>query len=421
MASTQLGYGGTTIPFVYDEAGHQVLAPNEAEGRPLSDVEIGDALDAPIESAGLEEIVQPGETVLIVVSDATRATASAQIVNLLVRRLIQSGISAGDITIIFATGIHRAPTEEEKRELLTPFIAQRIRTLDHDAYDRASLVQLGTTERGTPIEVNRALKDFSRVIMTGAVGFHYFAGFTGGRKSICPGLASAPTIEATHMLALDMEHGGRRSGVAAGQLDGNAVHEECEHVAAMIQPSFLVNTIVDERGRALRVFAGDWRAAHRKACEEYAATHSLAINQKRDVVVVSCGGAPYDINMIQAHKALDMAAQACAPGGAIVLLAECADGLGRPDFLKWFEFVDSRALEQRLRESYEVNGQTAWSLLTKAENFQVHLISSLADADVRRMRLIPARSLESALTQVGRDKDVFVMPRGSSTLPVASS
>ena len=191
-------------------------------------------------------------------------------------------------------------------------------------------------------------------------------------------------------------------------------------MAAMIQPSFLVNTIVDERGRALRVFAGDWRAAHRKACEEYAATHSLAINQKRDVVVVSCGGAPYDINMIQAHKALDMAAQACAPGGAIVLLAECADGLGRPDFLKWFEFVDSRALEQRLRESYEVNGQTAWSLLTKAENFQVHLISSLTDVDVRRMRLIPARSLESALTQVSLDKDVFIMPRGSSTLPVAS-
>jgi len=421
MANIQLGYGGTTIPFAYDEASHQVLAPNEAEDRPLSDVDIGGALEASIESSGLEEIIQPGETVLIVVSDATRATASAQIVNLLVRRLIQSGISAGDITIIFATGIHRAPTDDEKRELLTPFIAQRIRTIDHDAYDRAGLIQLGTTERGTPIEVNRALKDFSRVIITGAVGFHYFAGFTGGRKSICPGLASAPTIEATHMLALDLEHGGRRSGVAAGRLDGNAVHEECEQVAAMIQPSFLVNTIVDERGRALRVFAGDWRVAHRRACEEYAATHSLAIDQKRKVVVVSCGGAPYDINMIQAHKALDMAAQACVPGGAIVLLAECADGLGRPDFLKWFEFVDSRALEQRLRESYEVNGQTAWSLLTKAESFQVHLISSLADDDVRRMRLIPARSLDSALTQAGLDSDVYIMPRGSSTLPVVSN
>jgi nickel-dependent lactate racemase len=420
MANIQLGYGGTTIPFEYDEACHLVLAPNEAEDRPLPDVELGNALDSPIGSSSLEEII-PGESVLIVVSDATRATASAQIVNLLVRRLIQSGISAGDIAIIFATGIHRAPTEDEKLELLTPFIAQRIRTIDHDAYDRANLISLGTTERGTPIEVNRALKDFSRVILTGAVGFHYFAGFTGGRKSICPGLASAETIEATHMLALDLEHGGRRPGVAAGQLEGNAVHEECEQVAAMIQPLFLVNTIVDERGRALRVFAGNWRAAHRRACDEYAATHSLKIDRKRDVVVVSCGGAPYDINMIQAHKALDMAAQACVPGGAIVLLAECADGLGRPDFLKWFEFADSRALELRLRDSYEVNGQTAWSLLTKAESFRVHLVSNLADADVRRMRLIPASTLEAALTQTDQTGDAYIMPRGSSTLPMAGN
>ncbi|MDX6613767.1 MAG: lactate racemase [Blastocatellia bacterium] len=421
MAKIQLGYGANTLPFEYDEARHLLLAPNEAEDRPLTDVEIGKALDSPIGSAALEEIIQPGETVLIVVSDATRATASAQIVNLLIRRLIQSGISAGDIAIIFATGIHRAPTEVEKRELLTPFIAQRIRTLDHDAYDRASLIPLGRTQRGAPIEVNRALKDFSRVILTGAVGFHYFAGFTGGRKSICPGLASAQTIEATHMLALDLEQGGRRPGVAAGRLDGNAVHEECEEVAAMIQPSFLVNTIVDERGRALRVFAGHWRAAHRLACAEYAATHSLKIDSKRDVVVVSCGGAPYDINMIQAHKALDMAAQACVPGGTIVLLAECADGLGRPDFLKWFEFADSRALELRLRDAYEVNGQTAWSLLTKAENHQVHLVSNLGDVEACKMRLIPARTLEAALSRMAHRGEAFIMPRGSSTLPVSSN
>jgi nickel-dependent lactate racemase len=223
------------------------------------------------------------------------------------------------------------------------------------------------------------------------------------------------------MLALDLERGGRRSGVAAGQLEGNAVHEECEQVAAMIQPSFLVNTIVDERGRALRVFAGNWRAAHRRACDEYAASHSLKIDRKRDVVVVSCGGAPYDINMIQAHKALDMAAQACVPGGAIILLAQCADGLGRADFLKWFEFADSRALELRLRDSYEVNGQTAWSLLTKAESFRVHLVSNLADADVPRMRLIPASSLEGALTQTDQTGDAYIMPRGSSTLPIAGN
>ena len=179
---------------------------------PLTDVEIGEALSSPIESPPIEELFSAGDSVLIVVSDATRATASAQILNLLVRRLIQNGVSPADLAIIFATGIHRPVTPDEKIELLTPFIAQRVKTIDHAAYDSSQMVLLGTTDRGTPVEVNRALKDFSHVVITGAIGFHYFAGFTGGRKSICPGLASARTIEATHMLALDFETGGRRAG-----------------------------------------------------------------------------------------------------------------------------------------------------------------------------------------------------------------
>src|SRR5207245_6453875 len=188
--------------------------------------------------------------------------------------------------IIFATGIHRSVREEEKAELLTPFIAQRIRTIDHDAYDPAALVQIGTSEDGSPILVNRALTEFSKVILTGGVGFHYFAGFTGGRKSICPGLASARTIEATHMLALDFERGGRRDGVGAGLLKGNAVSEECERVAALTNPAFLANAIVDERGRVEQVFAGHWSAAHERACEAYAAAHSRRITEKRELVIV---------------------------------------------------------------------------------------------------------------------------------------
>src|SRR6202008_3229693 len=164
------------------------------------------------------------DSVLIVVSDATRATASAQIVNLLVRRLVQIGVSPAQMAIIFATGIHRPVTEKERVELLTPFIVQRLRILQHDAYDTAKLITLGTTEAGVTVEVNSALREFSRVFVTGGITFHYFAGFTGARKSICPGLASAKTIEATHMLALDFETGGRRAGVQTGRLDGNAVH-----------------------------------------------------------------------------------------------------------------------------------------------------------------------------------------------------
>jgi nickel-dependent lactate racemase len=421
MAKIELGYGRSSITFEYDDARFAVLAPNETESNPLSDNEVSDALDDPVDSPPLEALIAPGDTVLIVASDATRATGSAQIINLLVRRLIQNGVQASDIAIIFATGIHRAVRPDEKIELLTSFIAQRIRTLDHDAYRPSQLIQIGKMEDGTPVEVSSALKEFSKVIVTGAVGFHYFAGFTGGRKSICPGLASARTIEATHMLALDFERGGRRQGVGAGLLDGNAVSEECERVAAMIEPAFSINAIVDEHGHAEKVFVGGWRAAHRRACADYASGHSAKIEEKREVVIVSCGGAPYDINMIQAHKALDMAAQACVDGGTIVFLAECGDGLGRADFMKWFESKDSRALEMRLRDQYEVNGQTAWALLTKTERFHVHIVTELNDEQAHGMRMTKSRSLEEALSNVSANAQGYIMPRGAALLPVCQS
>ncbi|MDQ5846278.1 MAG: nickel-dependent lactate racemase [Acidobacteriota bacterium] len=421
MTEIELAYGKEFVNFAFDEKRFRILTRGTPQLAPLTDVQIGEGLGAPIDSPPLDDLFSSGDAILIVVSDATRATASAQVVHLLVRRLIQVGVSPADIAIIFATGIHRLVTAEEKSELLTPFIAQRIKMLDHNAYDSSALVTLGSTARGTPVEVNRALKEWPHVIVTGGIGFHYFAGFTGGRKSICPGLASARTIEATHMLALDFETGGRRAGVETGLLEGNAVHEECDQIAAVVSPAFSVNSVVDERGRAVRVYAGDWRAGHRQACEEYLVEHSLPIEERRELVIVSCGGLPYDINLIQAHKALDMAVRACTEGGTIILLAECRDGLGRPDFLKWFDETDSRALAMRLGNEYEVNGQTAWSLLTKAERYRVHLVSELPDADVSRMRMLPGRSLKAVIDTIGSDVEGYIMPSGASVLPMASS
>ncbi|MFN2511974.1 MAG: nickel-dependent lactate racemase [Pyrinomonadaceae bacterium] len=420
MQHIELAYGLGSLAFGFDEDRYEVLTSNGPAEQPLSDVEIGQALDSPFECSPLEEFLSTGESVLIVVSDATRATGSAQIVNLLVRRIIQIGIAPQDIAIIFSTGIHRPVSQDEKRELLTPFILQRVKTLDHDAHDPSNLVVVGETKRGTRVELNRALREFTHVVITGAIGFHYFAGFTGGRKSICPGLASARTIEATHMLALDFDTGARRAGVGTGLLDSNAVHEECESIAEMVHPSFSINSVVDERGRAVRVLAGHWRKAHRAACQEYLAARSVSIENKRDVVVASCGGLPHDINLIQAHKALDMAAQACKEGGTILLIAECRDGFGRHDFLKWFNEKNSSTLAGRLRQAYEVNGQTAWALLTKAERYRVLLLSTLPDPDVKQMRMTPIHSVDGALTELDPTAQGYILPRGAAWLPVTA-
>jgi nickel-dependent lactate racemase len=417
MTEIQLGYGPRSLPFSFDPNRLQSLTLDSSSKLPLSDVDIGAALDSPIASPPLDDLIHSEDSVLIVVSDATRATGSAQIVNLVVRRLVQCGVSPARLAVIFATGIHRPVSEQEKLELLTPFIVQRVRTIAHDAYDSQTLSSLGVTEGGVAVEVNKALTDFSRIILIGGINFHYFAGFTGGRKSVCPGLASAATIEATHMLALDFEKGGRKVGVGTGLLDGNAVHMECERVTTLVNPTFGINTIIDEKKRIVGIYCGDWRLAHRAACKSYLSEHSIEIESKRDLVIVSCGGSPHDINMIQAHKALDMASYACKAGGSIILVAECVDGLGRPDFLKWFESANSNALEQTLRGGYEVNGQTAWSLLTKTERFRVHLISELPHRDVERMRMIPSETLAEALRNVRSYESGFILPRGAGILP----
>jgi nickel-dependent lactate racemase len=420
MNNITLAYGSNSLSFAFDEQRFQIISRDATSQATLTDVEIGSAFDSPIASPPLEELITSGESVLIVVSDATRATGSAQLVNILVRRLIQYGTSPGQIAIIFATGIHRPLTSQEKLDLLTPFIVQRIKVLEHNSTDPQNLIELGATELGTPVIVNRALREFDHVIIIGGIAFHYFAGFTGGRKSICPGLASARTIESTHMLALDFEKGGRRSGVGTGLLDGNAVHEECERIAAMVNPTAVINAIVDDHGRLLKVNTGHWRDSHRVACFDYLSGHSVNISEQRDLVVVSCGGLPYDINLIQAHKSLEMASYACREGGTIIFLAQCREGLGREDFLKWFDESDSRKLEERLRQGYEVNGQTAWSLLTKAERFRIILVSELPEDAVRRMRMIPCSSLNDALALADLNAEGFLMTRGAAWLPIVS-
>lgn len=412
MSTIHLKYGRGTIPFEYDPDRFQILT-KETNTTPLSDAEIGAALDQPIDSPPLSDVVQSGDTVLIVVSDATRQTGSAQVVNLLVRRLIENGVMPFDIRIIFATGTHRAVTPDEQRELLTPFIAQRIATLVHDSRDVAALIELDGDIDGVPLRVNRALREFDKVILVGGTSFHYFAGFGGGRKSICPGLAWVETVKAVHRRALDFDRLDRRDGVGAALLDGNAMHEACDLIAVLIDPAFSINTVVNEEGKVTAVYAGHWRTAHRRACDEYLTEHSIAIPEKRGLVVVGSGGWPYDINLIQAHKALEMASYACIDGGTIVWLAECAEGLGRADFLQWFDAPDSRALVERLRTDYQVNGQTAWSFMRKTERFRIVLTSQLPADDLSKMRV----GIGSLDPKTPPDALGYLIPLGAKFLP----
>lgn len=412
MPQIHLKYGKTAIPFSYNAERFEVLRPPD-EPPALSDVDIGERLDSPIASARLEEIVNAGETVLFVVPDATRNAAAGQILNLIVRRMISNGTVPHEMAVIFATGIHRRVTEEEKHAILTPFIAQRLKTLDHDASNPLKNFRVGETSGGIPVELNWSLTEFDHVVLIGGVTFHYFAGFTGGRKLICPGLASVKTISATHMLAFDCEKRDRRDGVGTGLLDGNPVHEAFVEAASLVKVSFAVNTIVNDAGGAVDLYCGDWTKAHLVACGVFAERHSVEIKEKRDLVIVSCGGYPYDINLIQAHKALEAASRACNDGGTIILLAECGDGLGRDDFLDWFDAANSDALAQRLCEDYQVNGQTAWSLLRKSERFELFIQTCIGNTDCTKMRMRRGEVSEVARSQRYHEMNGYLIEMGA--------
>ncbi len=412
MPLIELKYGRGRVPLDFSANRFEVLGRGPLRAA-LSDVEIGEKLDATIDSPPLDELIEPGNSVLIVVPDATRQTASGQIVNLLVRRLIASGVAPFDIRIIFATGIHRRVTNEERDAILTPFINQRIKSIDHDPRDLARIVRLGETSTGIPVELDRALIEHDRVILVGGISFHYFAGFTGGRKLICPGLASSRTVAETHKLAFDCEGLTRRAGVDTGQLDGNAVHEAFVEAAGKIKAPFAISTIVNDAGEAVDLFCGNWLSSHRAACDAYALDNTVRISERRDLVIASCGGFPHDINLIQAHKALDVASRACTDGGTIVLLAECPEGLGRADFLNWFDAADSVSLAAKLCEKYQVNGQTAWSLLKKAERFRLKIVSTIDEKDAKKMRLDKIE-ISHLAKLVGPDGPKgYVMPDGA--------
>jgi nickel-dependent lactate racemase len=422
MGSMELNYGTTTFRFALPHGGAaetiRVSLPTFGE-EPAAI--INRALDS---CASILATFRPGERVVIVTSDITRHTGSEIYLPLLVARLNAAGIPDRDITIVIALGIHRRQTEHEHRKILGPLYG-RIRVEDHDCDDPGKLVWLGRTSAGIEVEVNRRVVEADRTILTGTIGFHYFAGFGGGRKAILPGVASRKSCMASHFAVLNPEPGsGKDPRAATGVLDGNPVHAAMTEACAMVAPAFILNTVLSPDKRIIAAFAGDWREAFAAGCRFYAERFSYPLAERADLVVVSCGGYPKDINFIQAHKSMEYGCQALKDGGVMILLAQCRDGYGHGTFFNWFRFRDLSAFEAELRRRYEINGQTAYSTLQKAQRFRVILVSELPPEEVATMGMTPARSLEEALVRakemLPEDHTTYVIPEGGTVLPVVA-
>ncbi|HOZ47985.1 MAG TPA: nickel-dependent lactate racemase [Candidatus Hydrogenedentes bacterium] len=405
-------------------------------GQPLGTIEIQEApplprvveairkaINNPIGSdRGLFDLVNPGERITILVSDEFRLTGAEHVVPVLVNGLNEAGIPDAAIRIVFATGAHRPPTESEQTRILGEVMWNRLRSQlhVHDPRDRANLAYVGSTSRGTPVELNRRALDCDRLVATGAVVLHYFAGFGGGRKSIVPGIASIETIAHNHAMNLDPYQDRLNPAVQIGALNGNPVAEDMLEAARLIRVDFIVNTVLDRHGRIAAAFAGELDAAHRAAAQCARERFAVAIRGKADLVIASAGPAK---NFVQSHKALFNAYQAVKPDGRIVFLAQCQEGLGGEQFTQWLRLGSPEHIFAELRKHSEINGQTALSTLQKTPI--TDMVTDLCDADVELLGARKAHSLAQAiaraldaLTAAGQtDPTYYLMPSACYTVP----
>ena len=384
---------------------------------------IDTVLEQPIKSPSLGTFLQRGDTVVIVVSDLTRYTGANLFLPQLIRHVSRKGIPDKNVSIVFALGIHRPMNSDEQRRVVGDEIAERFTMENHATKDENHLVALGETGRGTPVSLNRRVAEADKVILTGTIGYHYLAGFGGGRKSIIPGVASYDACVATHLLVLDPTKPGRHPQARAGILRGNPMHEDMMEAFNFLPPVFLFNTVLSADRAILSVAAGNGEAAFYEGCRFVDQYCRVAIDEKADVVIASCGGFPKDINFIQSHKTLEYAMNALRPEGVMILVAACTEGLGHPDFARWLKFQEPSEMEAELRKHFQINGQTAYATLLKARRARILLLSELPDATVHALSMTPVRSIEEALSEayrlVGENPSLYVIPHGSMVLPWA--
>ena len=389
-----------------------VLMPAATGPLPLADTEIRRALSQPIGSKPLRELVRPGEKIAIVTSDISRPCPSHLMLPPLLEELEAAGVTPSDVTIVLALGIHRGHTQAEVDKLVGEKVARRWSVVDSSP----DCVGFGHTPAGTPVDVFRAVAEADRRICLGNVEFHYFAGYSGGAKAIMPGVSSHEAIQSNHkMMTHELAH--------AGRLVGNPVREDIDAVGSFLNIDFILNVVLDPAKNILGAFAGDYLKAHRAACTMLDSIYKVNIPAPgADIVVVSAGGRPKDMNVYQAQKALDNAARAVRPGGVIIWVAECPEGYGEDVFETWLnEAHEPQDLVSRVSQNFELGGHKAAAMALVREKAEIFMVSSLPESAMKNMFVTPMKDVESAIARalelLGPQARIVAMPYGGSILP----
>jgi nickel-dependent lactate racemase len=395
------------------------IEPKHVAGAEDVTAEIQRALREPIGSKRLNEIAQSQHKVAIVVDDFTRSTPSRAMLPPVLIELNTAGVKDENITVIFGCGTHRAVKPEEAKQLVGEEVLNRVMTISHDC-KAEDLVSVGKTKYGNNVRINRIFAEADVKVLVGDVGFHYYAGYGGGRKSVMPAISCKETISHNHAMLLEPK---ARTGV----LEGNPVHEDMTEAARLAKVDFILNVVTNSKGEIVKAFAGDLEQAFIEATRLVDEMCRVSVDRRADIVVVSPGGYPADINLYQAYKAVDNALEAVKRSGTIILVAECAEGHGNQVFYDWMTRLDDlKKVEREVKRHFELGGHKAYYLLKALKNHQIILVSSLPDYYANDVfKLKTARAVNDALREVlktdGSQARVWVIPQGNSTLPEIKS
>jgi nickel-dependent lactate racemase len=301
------------------------------------------------------------------------------------------------IAVFLADGTHEQHLRSDIEALLGSELAGRVRCLGHDSR-KDEVVEMGTTSYGTPVFFNRRVMESEVKILTGRIVPHYFAGFSGGRKALVPGVAGFPTILANHKLTLDAGSG-IHPGVRLCSLRENPVHLDMLEGARMARPDFCLNTLMDAEDRMVSAVAGDFEAAHEEGCRQALGTLRVMLEEPVDVLITSAGGHPYDDNFMQSLKAVFNVQEVVRPGGTILWVAECSGGIN-PGFLPWASIESDVDLDQAVRARYALTGHNSLMLRQLIRRVEVALWSALPPETVKKLGVHSVGSLEEGLSWI---------------------
>jgi nickel-dependent lactate racemase len=379
---------------------------------------VKEALENPIGTKRLRETAREKKSAVIVVNDITRPTATYKLLPHLLRELKEGGVKEEQIQLLVATGTHRDNSREELEGMLGKEIVRRFRVVNHHCQDDQAMVDLGKTSGGIPVVINRLFWEAELKITTATIAPHQSAGFSGGRKSVLPGIASLATLKQHHGFSM------RSEKPAMGWVEGNPFHLNALEAAKMAKTDFILNTVQNDRKEITQVVAGDVEKAWMEGVKASREIFEVQAPRPADIVITTPGGFPKDIDLYQSQKSMASSELVVKEGGTVILLAECRDGVGAHGFYEWMSAATcpQEVIDRFIREGYSIGASKAWLFSRCLKRSDLILVSrSIEDRVLKEMFTQRAdtvdQALEMALAKQGRNAEIILLKNGSDMIP----